>query len=74
MLAADCHIHSAFSSDSEAPVEAMLAAAIRQGRTYFYVTDHHDYDYPVGEDERDFILDVPAYTAKLETLPGAISG
>ena len=68
MLAADCHVHSAFSSDSETPVEAMLEAAIQQGRTYFYLTDHHDYDYPVGEDERDFILDLSTYTAKLEAL------
>lgn len=68
MLAADCHVHSAFSSDAEAPVEAMIEAAIGQGRQYFYLTDHHDYDYPVGDDGRDFILDVAAYTAKLEEL------
>ena len=50
MLAADCHVHSMFSSDSDTPVESMIEAAIRQGRTYFYLTDHHDVDYPVGED------------------------
>lgn len=68
MLLADCHVHSAFSSDAETPAEAMIEAAIVQGRRYFYLTDHHDYDYPVGEDERDFILDLPAYTARLAAL------
>lgn len=68
MLAADCHVHSAFSSDSETPVEQMIEAAIGQGRSCFYLTDHHDFDYPVGEDERDFILPLDAYTARLEQL------
>ena len=68
MLLADCHVHSGFSSDSETPVEAMIEAAIAQGRKYFYLTDHHDIDYPVGPDERDFILDQPVYTGRLEQL------
>ena len=56
MFLADCHVHSSFSSDSETPVEAMIEQAIAQGRKYFYLTDHHDLDYPIGEDGRDFIL------------------
>lgn len=68
MLAADCHVHSMFSSDSDTPVESMIEAAIRQGRTCFYLTDHHDADYPVGEDERDFMLDLDGYLAALAQL------
>ena len=68
MLAADCHVHSGFSSDADTPVEQMIEAAIAQGRRYFYLTDHHDIDYPVGEDERDFILDMESYLAALEQL------
>jgi len=68
MLAADCHVHSGFSSDADTPVEQMIEAAIAQGRRYFYLTDHHDIDYPVGEDERDFILDMESYLATLEQL------
>lgn len=68
MLAADCHVHSGFSSDTDTPVEQMIAAAIAQGRRYFYLTDHHDIGYPVGEDGRDFILDIEPYLATLRRL------
>lgn len=68
MLLADSHVHSLFSSDAEAPVEEMIEAAIQQGRTYFYLTDHHDIDYPVGEDERDFLLDMERYLVTLAEL------
>ncbi len=74
MIAADCHLHSAFSSDSETPVEQMIEAAIAQGRNYFYLTDHHDFDYPVGEDGRDFQLPRNEYTARLEQLRAQYAG
>ena len=68
MIAADCHVHSSFSSDSDTPVEQMIEAAISQGRTYFYITDHHDFDYPIGEDGRDFQLPLQQYTSRMEQL------
>ncbi len=74
MILADCHVHSAFSSDAETPVEQMIEAAIAQGRQYFYLTDHHDFDYPVGEDGRDFQLPRDAYTARLEQLREQYTG
>lgn len=74
MLAADCHVHSIFSSDSETPVEQMVEAAILQGRHYFYLTDHHDFDYPVGEDDRDFMLDLDCYMTTLEQLQARYLG
>ena len=66
MLLADCHVHSQWSSDSETPLEQQIEAAIAQGRSHFYLTDHHDEDYPVGEDERDFLLEMNGYLAALE--------
>ncbi len=74
MILADCHVHSAFSSDAETPVEQMIEAAIAQGRKYFYLTDHHDFDYPVGEDGRDFQLPRDVYTARLEQLRQQYAG
>ncbi|MBE6112164.1 MAG: histidinol-phosphatase HisJ family protein [Peptococcaceae bacterium] len=68
MILADCHVHSCFSSDAETPVEQMIETAIAQGRKYFYLTDHHDFDYPVGEDGRDFQLPREDYTVRLEQL------
>ena len=64
MILADCHVHSCFSSDAETPVEQMIETAIAQGRKYFYLTDHHDFDYPVGEDGRDFQLPREDYTVR----------
>ena len=68
MILADCHVHSCFSSDADTPVEQMIEAAIAQGRKYFYLTDHHDFDYPIGEDGRDFQLPREDYTLRLELL------
>ena len=47
MILADCHVHSEFSSDSDAPVVKMLEQAVHLGMPYFYLTDHHDIDFPV---------------------------
>ena len=71
MILADCHVHSCFSSDADTPVEQIIEAAIAQGRKYFYLTDHHDFDYPIGEDGRDFQLPREDYTLRLEQLRDA---
>ena len=55
----DFHIHSSFSSDSEASMESMIEAGIRLGLTAMCFTEHLDYDYVPGEP--DFIVDTPAY-------------
>ena len=68
-MLADCHVHSKFSSDSEAPVTTMLERAIACGMKYFYLTDHHDIDFPVNTaDGMDFQLDTPVYLARLTEL------
>ncbi len=68
MILADCHVHSAFSDDSDTPVEQMIETAIAQGRSYFYITDHHDFDYPVMDDGVTFQLAQEPYINRMEEL------
>ena len=64
MKIADCHMHSFFSSDSEAPTEEMVKRAVELGLPAICPTDHYDMDYSTGE----FQLDTPAYAAKIREL------
>ena len=64
MKIADCHMHSFFSSDSEAPTEEMVKRAVELGLPAICLTDHYDMDYSTGE----FQLDTPAYAAKIREL------
>lgn len=69
MILADCHVHSEFSSDSQAPVPLLVEQALHQGMQYFYLTDHHDIDFPIeAAGGLDFQLDTPAYLTSLSTL------
>lgn len=68
MILADCHVHSSFSDDSDTPVEQMIEAAIARGMRYFYITDHHDFDYPVTEDGLTFQLPQDTYVHEMEVL------
>lgn len=45
-LISDYHVHSAFSGDSETPMEAMIKKGISIGLQRICFTDHMDYDYP----------------------------
>lgn len=65
MIITDCHVHSRFSSDSDAAVEDMLEQAISRGFPYFYLTDHMDYEFPVHEEGIDFLFDPQAYFSDL---------
>ena len=60
----DCHVHTAFSTDSEADPEDVILQAIACGMPLICFTDHHDMDYPDGE----FQLEVDAYKKKIEEL------
>lgn len=69
MIIADCHVHSEFSSDSNTPVADIIQKAIQTGMTYFYLTDHHDIDFPSeAAGGLDFQLDTSAYLTKLSEL------
>lgn len=61
----DTHMHTHFSTDSNADPESMIRQAIRLGLPGICFTDHLDYDYP--EEPGSFLLD-------LETYSQAVSG
>ena len=68
MILADCHVHSSFSDDCDTAVEQMIETAILQGRKYFYITDHHDFDYPAMDDGVTFQLAQEPYIQRMEEL------
>lgn len=53
MIRCDCHMHTEFSTDSEAPVRDMVEAALAEGLTEICITDHYDKDYPPVPDVRE---------------------
>lgn len=62
-LTADFHMHSSFSGDSDAPMEAMIQKGIALGLTHMCFTEHNDFDFPVCKDtpQGTFELNVDAY-------------
>lgn len=62
----DYHMHSAFSSDTDVPMEDMIHSAISKGLTEICFTDHIDYDY--ASPEIAFEFDVDEYKAKIEAM------
>ncbi len=68
MIITDCHVHSCFSSDSETPVEDMLEHAMKRNFSYFYLTDHMDYEFPISEEGMDFLFNPNEYFSTLEKL------
>lgn len=68
MITADYHLHSCFSSDSEAPLFDIIETAVKKGLDTICLTDHHDIDFPVNAEGMDFQLDTPAYLDILTKL------
>lgn len=64
----DFHIHSLFSSDSEAMPETMINAAISRGLSSICFTEHNDYDYPPENGQILFNLDFESYCSYIEAL------
>ena len=62
MYLTDYHIHTSFSSDSEAPMEEMILAAIDKGLDEIAFTDHVDFD------DRYTFTDYNLYIPYLEDL------
>lgn len=60
---ADCHMHSSFSGDSDAPMEAMIEQAIALGLSAICFTEHHDIDFPDTPDGpgSTFLLNTDSY-------------
>lgn len=80
MFSADCHLHTSFSGDSEAPMEAMAARGISLGLKQMCFTEHLDLGYPPGQDPDNpsdvniFELDIPAYLRRFEEVQAACRG
>ena len=63
MITADCHMHSAHSGDSVAPMEEMILKGIDLGLTTMCFTEHNDFDYPDSEEGPGsmFLLNTDSY-------------
>lgn len=66
----DCHLHSAFSGDSDTPMEQMILRGISLGLQSMCFTEHNDFDYPSQEPsskeeqapaENEFLLNTDSY-------------
>lgn len=68
MLAYDYHLHTSFSSDSEAPMEHMIQRAIELQLKTICFTEHQDFDWPENEENFTFLVDTDAYYATLLEL------
>lgn len=62
----DCHLHTAFSGDSDTPPEEMVERARDIGLSGITITDHLDLKYK--HDPGLFDLDLPAYREGVSTL------
>ena len=54
-IKADCHLHSSFSGDSQAPMPEMIDKGLALGLETMCFTEHNDFDYPRTE-EADLAL------------------
>lgn len=76
MIRSDCHMHTEFSTDSEAPVRAMAEAALARGLEEICITDHYDKDYPPVPDVEGtaFLFDPGRYFPALADVRGEYAG
>lgn len=65
MVRTDYHVHTKFSSDSQASMESMIEKAIQLGYTRICFTDHMDYDFPKSYG-LPFVFDVEDYAKTLK--------
>ena len=50
MIQGEFHMHTEFSTDSDASVRSMLDASVDRGIQTVCITDHLDLDYPPDEE------------------------
>lgn len=67
-MISDYHVHTLFSTDSEALPEEHITKAIALGMKEICFTDHIDYDYPPQNDSQPFTFEPDEYFARLSAL------
>lgn len=76
MSLSDLHVHTHFSSDSDALPEGQIERAIELGMRHIAITDHQDHDLPPGG--RTFLLgetgDTDAYVSAIHSLQDQYRG
>jgi len=67
MITSDSHMHTRFSTDSDADIRDMIESALKKGLQSICITDHIDKDYPFHEDTgaEAFLVDLDEYFPKL---------
>lgn len=65
-IISDYHMHTCFSTDSDAQPETMVQAAVAKGMTRICITDHYDKDYVDGTDA--FTFEPNAYMKYMKEL------
>ncbi len=70
IVADDCHMHTCFSTDSDASVRSMLDGAVKKRLRSVCITDHMDVDFPADEElgEHPFLFDLDEYFRTLTAL------
>lgn len=68
---ADCHVHTLFSGDSDAPVRDQLDRAVSLGMERVCITDHNDHDVV---SDIDFNLTLPEYFREMSAIRDEYSG
>lgn len=77
MIYYDSHIHTAFSTDSDTPMEQMVRQGIQNGLRGLTFTDHMDYHFPpqydwdTTESCPPFTFDMDSYTGQIRVLQEA---
>ena len=68
MITSDSHMHTEFSTDSDAKIQSMIESAIAKGLRAVCITDHMDLEYPFHEDtgKDAFQMDLKTYFSELE--------
>ena len=68
----DCHVHTSFSADCEAPMEQMVLSAIQRGIQTLCFTEHYDEDSPFINDPEGerlrFVFDFDVYYEELQRM------
>jgi histidinol-phosphatase (PHP family) len=69
-IIADYHLHSAYSGDSDEPMEEMIRRGIELGLEQMCFTEHMDMNFPVsaGTPKDFFLLDTETYRAGFSLL------